>query len=77
MRVGDVRGSDFEPRNPPSEAFAILDEARKTDPGAKLVYVSADAETDDYGDETAPEIKGYACLADFLGREIVFGHLWD
>lgn len=73
-----VRGKDLDPRNPPAEAFDLLDEARAIAPDAELRFVEADAETDDEtGDETAHEIRGYACLANFLGRQIVFGDLWD
>ena len=70
----DVPGDDSEPRNPNEAAFAMLDEARKTAPDAKLVYVASEAETDDEtGEETKPAEYGYAALASFLGRQIVFG----
>lgn len=53
-----VEGEYDEPRNPPLEAFATLDEARKVDPEAKLVHVEGD---------------GYAAAAEFLGVGIVYG----
>ena len=57
----EVPGQYGDPRNCPAEAFNVLDEARKSDPAAKLVWIK----------DTRPPI--YAALADFLGEEIVFG----
>lgn len=70
----DVRGDGKEPRNPPAEAFALLDEARKTEPTARLTFWTAEAETDDEtGEETKPAWRGYAAEAEFLGNWMVFG----
>jgi hypothetical protein len=71
-----TEGDYDDPRNPPLEAFALLDEARKTDPAARLVYwvVENDDSGDDDGSEAAKYLwRGYAAVADFLDREIVYG----
>lgn len=59
-----------EPRNPPEEAFILLDEARKTVPDAKLVFVKGSCRPTP-GDEI--EARFYAAQASFLDRKI----LWD
>lgn len=73
----DVAGQYDDPRNPPIEAFALLAEARGIDPSAKLVWweVSKDADDIDPDDEDDSDYcwQGYAAVAEFLGREIVYG----
>lgn len=62
----DVPGESSDPRNPPDEAFTLLDQARQTLPhgaSSRLVYWT-DKESDH---------RGYAVISEFLGREIVFG----
>lgn len=75
--VGDTPGDYGTPRNSTDEDFALLDEARKTDRSAKLVYWTIDHECDEdcYSDEDCPRYDwdGPAAVATFLGREIVFG----
>jgi hypothetical protein len=66
-----IRGAASEIRNASEEALALLDEARKTAPDARLVYWVADEETDDEG-ETIEEFRGAVCVAQFLDRQIVF-----
>lgn len=70
--TADVPGSGKEPRNPPESAFDLLDEARKTDPAARLVFWVAEESVDEEGDEI-PEWRGYAAMSEFLGRDIVYG----
>jgi hypothetical protein len=57
-----------EPRNPPDWALEMLDEARKTVPGAKLKYFELT------GDESGEEYvtHGYVVSDRFLGRSIIF-----
>jgi len=65
-----------DPRNPPADAFELLDKARLCVPEAKLryyvVYHECDEDCDHYGEDT-PEYEetGYVAVADFLGRRIV------
>jgi hypothetical protein len=69
-----VRGEFAAPRNPPADAFAQLDAARKMAPDAKLGWHTADEEIDDEtGDVTADQWQGYIAHAEFLGRTIVLG----
>ncbi|MDE2022163.1 MAG: hypothetical protein KGI71_04635 [Patescibacteria group bacterium] len=69
-----LRGKADVPRNPPAEALTLLDEARVHDKQAQLVYWRI--ETEDYDDESGEdryEYLGYAAVATFLDRQIVFG----
>jgi hypothetical protein len=70
-----VEGDYEEPRNPPLEAFEVLDEARKTEPGAELVYWTVERDNDDDDDEDREKYEwaGYVAVGTFLGREIVYG----
>lgn len=73
----DVPGRAEEPRNPPEAAFDLLDEARETAPDARLVYWLAerDCEECESGyctDHDDHYIRGYTCVASFLGLDIVF-----
>ena len=72
-----VAGEWDDPRNPPIRAFSLLAEAREFDPSAKLVWweVLKDADEIDPDDEGNSNYrwKGYAAVAEFLGREIVYG----
>lgn len=69
-----VRGEFDAPRNPPEDAFAQLDAARKTSPDAQLGWHTADEETDnETGDVTADAWQGYIAHAEFLGRTIILG----
>jgi len=67
----DVDGKISEPRNPPEDAFGILDEARKSDPAAKLAFYAYDESADEYGD--AYRTEGYVAESEFLSRKIVYG----
>ena len=70
----DRDGEDGAPRNPPAEAFDLLDEARATAPNAKLGYLSIVEQIDpDSGDVMKAEWRGYVAQAEFLGRPIRFG----
>jgi hypothetical protein len=69
----DTDGEDGAPRNPPAEAFELLDEARATAPDAKLVYLTIEEEVDSFGDATTAGWRGYVAQAEFLGRLIRFG----
>ena len=78
----DRQGEAKDVRNARQEGLDLLDEARKTDPAAKLVWWvikhqhNADCrEEDGYCDksEETVEWKGYACVATFLGQDIVYG----
>lgn len=68
----NVMGTTKDPRNPTEDAFAVLDEARKIDPAAKLQYYVVEDRVDDDGDETLG-CSGYVAESEFLGRVIVFG----
>jgi hypothetical protein len=57
----EVSGVYDEPRNPPVEAFAMLDDARKFDPAAKLIHIKGS------------DPSAYAVKAIFLGDQIVYG----
>lgn len=65
------QGDGDEPRNPPAEAFSILDGARQTDPDAVLRYWTVTAR-DRYHDEDGEE-HFYVAVGEFLGREVVYG----
>lgn len=72
----DVPGENKDPRNVPEEAFALLDEARKTAPEAKLGYwvVKHDHDESCFGDDCPSyDWTGYVALAKFLDDWIVFG----
>lgn len=76
----DGSGGEVDaPRNPPAESFTVLDEARKTDPSAKLMRWTENRDEDDEnedddddGEETAPPARHYIAVAEFLGRGIEF-----
>lgn len=72
-----VEGEYTEPRNPPEEAFATLDQARAMEPEAKLVRWEVEHEhSEDCNDEDkCPKYDwtAYAAVAQFLGAEIVYG----
>lgn len=71
-----ARGEYDDPRNPPLEAFKLLDEARKLAPDAKLVYWQVENDPEDYYDDDRDKYAwtGYVAVAEYLdGREIVFG----
>ena len=73
--AGYVDGKYNEPRNPPVEAFAILDAARAVDPQAKLVYWTVEHKHDgscDYDDCPKYDKTCYAAVGMLLGCEIVF-----
>ncbi len=69
----------LEPRNPPEEAFVLLDQARKLAPESKLAYVmDSDGEEDDdteYDDGDvcveSTRVTQYVAHAELLGRVIV------
>lgn len=77
----DVDGRTCEARNPPGETFALLDEARKTEPAAQLRYYTVvHLHADDFADVCpdadecpAYDVETYVAEAEFLGRAIVFG----
>jgi hypothetical protein len=70
----DTEGKNVNPINPPVEAFAMLDEARKTAPDAKLTLLEIEEQTDDEtGEVTTEASQFYAAIADFLGRGIIYG----
>lgn len=72
----DFSGVSKPPRNPPAEAFDLLDAARKSAPGAELVrweVERSDEDDDPDGEEERLAWAGYAAEAEFLGRTIVFG----
>lgn len=72
----DTEGTNDDAVNPPEEAFAMLDAARKTAPTAKLVLLKIDEETDpDTGDVVRDASESFAAVADFLGRGIIFGEM--
>jgi hypothetical protein len=71
--VLDLDGNDSEPRNPPDEAFALLDEARKTAPDAKLNYLTYEDQTDEETGDVTAGWRGYVAQAEFLGRTIRYG----
>ena len=72
----DTEGSNEDPINPPEEAFAMLDEARKTAPDAKLTLLKIEEETDDEtGEVTREASESFAAVSDFLGRGIIYGRM--
>jgi len=83
--LDDVAGDVDEARNPPGEAFAVLDAARKVEPQATLKYYRVirhytDAQLDEVADDPDFEpgdVTGYVAEAEFLGRTIVFGPVID
>lgn len=76
--ANDVRGDADEPRNPPKEAFDLLDEARAIAADAQLVYWVAERDCEGCRERYCPDhgedytVRGYTCVATFLGRKIVF-----
>lgn len=69
----DTEGTNEDPINPPEAAFAMLDEARKTAPAAKLTLLVIEEETDDEtGEITREASDSFAAVADFLGRGIIY-----
>ena len=74
----NVPGEGHEPRNATEEALALLDEARKTEPTARLKYwVATLGEEDEDGYvEHEEEWRGYVAIADCpwdKSRDIMFG----
>lgn len=73
----DVDGEAREVRNARQEGLDLLDEARRTDPAAKLVWWVVEHECDEDCEpdcaRAETDRKDYACTADFLARDIVFG----
>lgn len=76
----EVRGDYDDPRNPPEEAFTMLDQARRSEPDASLVYWSMPHDCDDDCEYSSDCPKydwtGYAAVAEpewCPEREIVFG----
>jgi len=63
-------GGERDIVNPDPDAIALLDRARETAPGARLVWWTVAEELDDEGFPDVEESQGPACLAEFLGREI-------
>lgn len=76
---GACPGEYDDPRNPSDADFALLDEARKMAPDASLVYWTVEHEHDEDGgcvyDGDCPkyDYAGCVAVAQFLGREVVFG----
>lgn len=73
-----TRGEANTARNSKQEGLDLLDEARKTADDAQLVWWVVEHEHSDNCDEYRDDCpkydwKGYACTAEFLGRDIVFG----
>lgn len=70
-----VAGDHDDIRNPSMDAFELLDECRQTDPDARLVYWTVEYDEEDQYDEDGDKFawRGPACVAEFLGREIVRG----
>jgi hypothetical protein len=65
-RWDDIKGTkDHLPRNPPEIALNLLDEARKIDPKARLVYWTNEI---DYNETE----RGYTCMSEFLNNDIIF-----
>lgn len=64
-----------EPRNCPVEAFGLLDEARLTEPQARLVWwVVEHSCSDECGWCGLVYVwRGYAAQAQYMGREILYG----
>lgn len=62
----DVRGVPLEVRNAKQEGLTLLDEARKIDGNAKLVWWTITH-------WPQPDWRGYVCVGEFLGRETVYG----
>lgn len=72
----DRRGEARQVRNARQEGLDLLDEARKIDPDATLVWWTITHEHDDCedtGDCPVYDWKGYACSSTFLGIDIVYG----
>jgi len=72
----DCDGKSDHPRNPPDEAFEVLDEARKVEPTAKLQYhvIEAAEMEDENGYATgdmSPAWRGYTAEAPFLGNKLI------
>lgn len=74
----NCRGEYDDPRNVPEDAFNLLDEARKTEPDAKLVYWTVEhicdpEDFDPYYESPKYDWTGYVAVSEFLDKEIVFG----
>ena len=67
----DVRGNYASFDLPPEDALKLLDECRKIEPGARLVFVQG-IECDD-----GKPASGFTVSSRFMGQEIVFGNLWE
>lgn len=71
-----VAGQDRDPRNPPVEAFMLLDEARKVDPQCTLRRWVVDHECNEDcvgGDCPKYDFAGYVAMGKLLGQDIIFG----
>lgn len=71
-----VPGEARETRNTRQEGLDLLDKARKTDPNAKLVWWVIEHEHNDCDTEEdcpAYDWRGYVCVGEFLGNEVVYG----
>ncbi|MBU1483203.1 MAG: hypothetical protein KKH12_16185 [Gammaproteobacteria bacterium] len=82
--ASDLPGKSMEPRNPSASAFELLDEARRVDPGAALVYHEVPANVCGVregrrgrGEPKRKLWSGVLCVSQLLGREIVYGHRKD
>ncbi len=65
-----ARGKGLPPRNPSNEAFVLLEQARKIEPTAELVYWTVRREGAE-GDRLI--WRGCICRAVFLDRNILYG----
>lgn len=72
----EVPGEASAPRNPPLEAYRVLDAAREVDPEASLRYWTVDHNCDEscYGDDCPQyDYTGYVAQSWFLGDLIIWG----
>lgn len=74
----DCLGASDEARNPPVDAFEVLEEARKLEPDAQLWFhvVEDEQVVDEDGYQTEEIIegwRGYTAESTFLGKTISFG----
>lgn len=75
-----VYGAKSEPRNPPAEAFQLLDEARATDPDAKLYHWAVEHDREECQKDSGEPCDcpkyvwtGYVAMSSFLGKAVIFG----
>lgn len=67
-------GAYDEPRNPPEEAFDVLEQARKQLPAATLQrWTIKESDVCQDSDEDGVNWRGYVAIGEFLGREVVCG----